>query len=85
MTCGSPGGYPDGADYDLGYTGKGPTYVVGFSGANAPLMDELEGGGAGVSSLEKSAASTRPWSVSGDRISSNARGNQSDDPRRAVN
>lgn len=29
VTCGTPGNYPDGADYGVRFKGKGPAYVVG--------------------------------------------------------
>lgn len=29
VTCGTPGNYPEGADYGVGFNGKGPPYVVG--------------------------------------------------------
>lgn len=29
VTCGTPGNYPEGADYGVGFKGKGPQYVVG--------------------------------------------------------
>lgn len=30
VTCGTPGNYPKGADYEIGFKGKGPAYVVGI-------------------------------------------------------
>lgn len=29
-TCGTPGVFPEGADYGLGFQGKGPAYVVAY-------------------------------------------------------
>ncbi|CAM9924787.1 unnamed protein product, partial [Laminaria digitata] len=30
VTCGTPGQFPEGADYGVGFQGKGPAYVVGY-------------------------------------------------------
>ena len=30
MVAGTPGEFPDGADYSIGYKGKGHRYVIGY-------------------------------------------------------
>eukprot|EP00904_Undaria_pinnatifida_P003031 jgi/Undpi1/12729/HiC_scaffold_6.g02397.m1 len=36
VKCGTPGEFPDGADYGVGFQGKGPAYVVGYYSSAAP-------------------------------------------------
>ncbi len=33
MSCGTPGEFPDGADYGVGFEGNAPVYVIGYSSA----------------------------------------------------
>lgn len=30
MSCGTPGEFPEGADYGVGFKGKAPAYVTGY-------------------------------------------------------
>ncbi|CAM9366563.1 unnamed protein product [Ascophyllum nodosum] len=44
VTCGTPGQFPTGADYSVGFQGKGPAYVIGYSsgkGSSSSQSDEL--------------------------------------------
>lgn len=38
VSCGTPGEFPDGADYGVGFDGKAPAYVTGYRSAAAAAV-----------------------------------------------
>ncbi|CAM9451642.1 unnamed protein product [Scytosiphon promiscuus] len=47
VSCGTPGEFPEGADYGVGFEGKAPAYVVGYKSASAsPSSPGVEKGDA---------------------------------------
>lgn len=41
VTCGTPGSYPEGADYGVGFEGKAVAYVVGNFGETPPSSGDV--------------------------------------------
>ncbi|CAB1111767.1 unnamed protein product [Ectocarpus sp. CCAP 1310/34] len=44
VTCGTPGEFPEGADYGVGFVGKAPAYVIGYFSSSS---SSSSGGGSG--------------------------------------
>ncbi|CAM9982501.1 unnamed protein product [Pylaiella littoralis] len=51
VSCGTPGEFPDGADYGVGFEGKAPAYVTGYSSSSAAPAAASTGGARGKQEL----------------------------------
>lgn len=45
VSCGTPGEFPEGADYGVGYEGKAPAYLIGYRSASPSLPPASEADG----------------------------------------